>query len=78
MKTGLFHTCKNYKVQYLPKDILSGIIMAESVHTDCDGIRGSGRTSGSLRTLRFGISDFVICDFFYVATVYHGVDAAPA
>mgnify|MGYP002552420003 FL=1 len=28
MKTGLFHTCKNYKVQYLPKDILSGIIMA--------------------------------------------------
>ena len=28
MKTGLFHTCKNYKVQYLPKDILSDIIMA--------------------------------------------------
>ena len=28
MKTGLFHTCKSYKVQYLPKDILSGIIMA--------------------------------------------------
>ena len=68
MKDLLFSTLKDYKKEYLPKDIFSGIIMAAgaipiSICTDCG-------TSGSIWTIWFGVPDSVLCIIFNVQAVY--------
>ena len=78
MKTGLFHTCKNYKVQYLPKDILSGIIMAA---VSIPIAMGYAEVAGLPAVYGLYGSVFPILLFAIFSTspqFIMGVDAAPA
>ena len=78
MKTGLFHTCKNYKVQYLPKDILSGIIMAA---VSIPIAMGYAEVAGlpAVYGLYGSVFPIILFGLFSTSPQFiFGVDAAPA
>ena len=70
MKGLLFPTLKNYKKEYLKKDIFSGIIMAAVSIPISMGYAQIAGLPAVYGTLWFGLSDFILCTVFYFKTVY--------
>lgn len=78
MKIKLFYTLKNYKVEYLPKDILSGVIMAA---VSIPIAMGYAEVAGLPAVYGLYGSVFPIIFFAVFSTspqFIFGVDAAPA
>ena len=57
----LFATLRNYKIEYLPRDIFSGGDYRGSIHSHCHGLCADRRTACGVWTVWLGISDPFVC-----------------
>ena len=79
MKSSLFPTLKNYKKEYLGKDIAAGIMIAAvsipismgyAQIAGLPAVCGSIRIASSFWTVWFCASHFIFCTFFHITAIY--------